>query len=275
MRAWAFACSISALACFNSDCFSWIVRCSVVPSNCTTTSPALDLGAVGRELEDLKFARLHRRGQHDRFGAAGSRRAIRSHRRTRRGSRQRSADRAPDPRPTVANAAADEDDGAECQQAVAAAEARNPGRAHCVPSLPRALAAGGIDVPRQRSRLREAGGHDHIESARCANRHRLFLVRAAVLHADKRLLAVAADGVARNDQGAGDRASVTSRDAVRSGMRFGCEPLTAIKHDEDACFGRKSRHDSERRDLRDTAVEGQLRDRRRGPSSRTVRPRDR
>jgi hypothetical protein len=33
------ACSISASACLSSDCFSCTVRCSVDPSNCTSTSP--------------------------------------------------------------------------------------------------------------------------------------------------------------------------------------------------------------------------------------------
>ena len=43
MRVCACACSISASACFSSDCFSWIVRCSVDGSNCTTTSPGLTI----------------------------------------------------------------------------------------------------------------------------------------------------------------------------------------------------------------------------------------
>ena len=43
IRVCAWACSISASACFNSDCFSWIVRCSVDGSNCTTTSPGFTI----------------------------------------------------------------------------------------------------------------------------------------------------------------------------------------------------------------------------------------
>ena len=39
MRDWAADCSISASACFSSDCFSWTVRRSMDPSNSTTTSP--------------------------------------------------------------------------------------------------------------------------------------------------------------------------------------------------------------------------------------------
>ena len=50
MRPWAVACSISASACFNSDCFSCIVRCRVEASKTTTTSPALIIEPLAASL---------------------------------------------------------------------------------------------------------------------------------------------------------------------------------------------------------------------------------
>ena len=57
----------------------------------------------------------------------------------------------------------------------------------------------------------------------------------------------------------GRRDSVTSSEAVRSGMRLGCEPLTSMSAMNTRAFGDNVETHPERRDLGDPAVERQLR----------------
>ena len=68
----------------------------------------------------------------------------------------------------------------------------------------------------------EAGRDDRLVGVHRPDRHRLIREVVAALDAHEHLLAVEAEGVARHDERARlSRASSTSSDAVRSGIRLG------------------------------------------------------
>ena len=97
-----------------------------------------------------------------------------------------------------------------------------------------------------------------MQRAEGTERHRLFGVGRAPLHADERPAAVAADGVARHDERVRDP---RERDVERGGevghqVRVGA--VDVDQHDEDPHFRRQRRHHAQRRDLGDAAVEHEI-----------------
>ena len=155
----------------------------------------LDLGAVGRELEDLQLARLHRRRQDDRperpdlaAELEGVDELAAGHFRRRQIGHRAAADRGEE------TAADDEDEHGDRQEAVARAQpfeeasvivgSPAPWRPACGRPRTRGADVSATTAPRRRRR------HHGVERARRADGHGLLLVRRAVLHAHERGLAV-------------------------------------------------------------------------------------
>ena len=253
IRDCAVACSISASACFSSDCFSCIVRCRVEASNTTTTSPALTVDAVLRELDDLQVAGLHRRREHDRLEradvaadldrvdelAAGD---LRGRQIGHGGACARATKAAVMPSAIRRAATALFGRARRMPDRRAGAVIASPGPARwCAARRPR------LRPGRRRRPLRARSSRPTVTVCSLTPLPRRTRTNTCS--------AVEPQRVPRHDEHARLRAAIsTSSDAVRSGIRLGCAPSTAIRAMKVRTFGDSVGGDGQRRDLGDAAA---------------------